>query len=58
MDNWNNSIREVVGQDATKLSHEYIKQQYQNHVALMGGVVEGEEIAKDGWTELDVYVAA
>lgn len=57
MDNYNNSICKVAGPDGRNLTREYTVEAYRSKVALMGGVVENEVKAEDGWIEIDAFVA-
>lgn len=56
IDNWCNSITDVVGQDCKLLTREYTTELTKEQALLMGGVITSEQLLQDGSVEIEIAV--
>lgn len=56
MDNYYNSICDVVGQDAALLTRDYQTELHKREAQLLGGVIASQEVDSQGFVYLEVNV--
>jgi hypothetical protein len=56
MDNYYNSICDIVGEDATLLTREYQTELHKREAQLMGGVIVSQEVDSSGYVFLEVSI--
>ena len=56
MDNYYNSICDIVGQDAALLTREYQTELHKREAQMMGGVIASQEVDSQGYVFLEVNI--
>lgn len=56
MDNWNNPLVDVAGSNCATLNREYARTVAVDQAHMMGGMIAKNEIANDGWVEMEIHV--
>lgn len=55
MDNWSNSICDVVGHNGDLLSRDYMTEVHKKEAQLLGGIIASQEVDDQGYVFLEVH---